>query len=128
MFGTYVVLLVISGVVLLALAAAARELPFGSRFANGVFGVGFLVYAGYLGLVFEGGKYHILWAVFVLPVSMLVQFVRSIDLTDEDLAVPRRREPPVPQTRRTAESRERRAARTAADRAAIRAKHTADEN
>lgn len=128
MFGTYVVLLVISGLVLLALAVAARELRIGSRIANGAFGIGFLVYAGYLGFVFESGEYRILWAVFILPVSMLVQFVRSIDLSDVEPAGPRRWEPVVPQSRRTSGSRERRAARVDAERAALRVKNAADED
>jgi hypothetical protein len=124
MFAFYVVLLAISGIVLVTLALIAHELPMRGRIVNGLVGVAFLGYAGYLVFGFHGGTYQIFWAAFILPVSMLVNFVRTIDLSDvQGPQRVRRMPPPEPQPQRTQATRERRAARREAERTAMRARH-----
>ncbi|WP_433601078.1 hypothetical protein ACQPXH_04470 [Nocardia sp. CA-135953] len=125
MFASYVVLLAISGIVLVTLALIAHELPMRHRVFNGLAGAVFFGYAGYLAFGLHGGTYRMFWAAFILPVFMLVNFVRTIDLSDvEGPQRVRRMPPPELQPQRTQATRERHAARREAERAAIRARHT----
>ncbi|WP_433657028.1 hypothetical protein ACQPW1_36795 [Nocardia sp. CA-128927] len=129
MFGTYVVLLFVSGLVLIVLAIVAQELRVVARIFYSAVGVGFLAYGSYLAFFLESGRYRIMWPVFVLPVVLLIKVARTVELPADSASAPlrpRRQQPegpPVAEGRRTAESRERRAARTQAERAAIRAKY-----
>ncbi|MET8650318.1 hypothetical protein [Nocardia aurea] len=134
-----------SGIMLVLLSLAAKEVGLGRRIVNGVFGVAFLVYACYLAFFHDGGRAVMSLWVLILPIALLVDFVRSIDLynvSEDSLPAHERRRrhrrpdvrpsgdrrsdvraTPQPQPRRTAASRERRAAR-AAERAALRDKTT----
>ncbi|RAY11333.1 hypothetical protein DPM19_30380 [Actinomadura craniellae] len=76
-FSWYVVLLMLSGVVMLALAAIGGGQSAVERLLNAAFGVGFLGYGVYLGFIFEGGEYMMFFYAFILPVLMLVKFVQS---------------------------------------------------
>ncbi|MGQ4619084.1 hypothetical protein [Nocardia sp. R7R-8] len=118
-------MLAISGIVLITLSLIARELPTRHRVLNGVAGGVFLGYAGYLTFGFHGGTYRMFWAAFILPVTMLVNFVRTIDLSEVEGSPQRvrRMPPPEPQPQRTQATRARRAARREAELAAMRAKH-----
>ncbi|MGW5308977.1 hypothetical protein ACWEVD_28870 [Nocardia thailandica] len=78
MFGTYLVLLLLSGIVLIVLAAVAKVLGTGFRVLNGLWGAGFLIYGSYL--VLTGTTDHqIMWAIFVMPAVMIVRFLQSLD-------------------------------------------------
>ncbi|MFF2554566.1 hypothetical protein ACFVUS_26435 [Nocardia sp. NPDC058058] len=117
----------LSGIVLVGLAFAASGLALVRRVLNGLIGVGFIGYAIYLGAVFEGGQYTVFWGVFILPVTMLIDSVRTMDEITDDAA--RRRAAIRAQGReraatphRTSGTRERMAARKAAELDAIRAK------
>ncbi|MGK8468799.1 hypothetical protein [Nocardia cyriacigeorgica] len=78
-FDGYVWMLVFSGTLMLVMAAVKGGQSETSRWLNGAFGAGFLAYAGYLAFVFEGGSYLIFFQAFILPVLMVVNFVRSTD-------------------------------------------------
>ncbi|MEU3574747.1 hypothetical protein AB0E96_41055, partial [Kitasatospora sp. NPDC036755] len=78
LFSWYVVLLALSGVIMVALGAAAGGLKVGLRILNVVLGLGFLGYAYYLAFVFEGGTYYIFFKVFILPVGMIVASVKAL--------------------------------------------------
>ncbi len=78
-FSWYVVLLCLSGVVMVALAAIkAGEQSMGSRALGAVAGVGFLGYGIYLGFIFDGGSYMMFFQAFILPVGLIVNFIRSM--------------------------------------------------
>lgn len=77
-FSWYVVLLALSGVVMLAMAAIGGGQKPLARLANLVFGAGFLGYAVYLGFIFKGGSYLMFFQAFILPVLLLADFVRSL--------------------------------------------------
>ncbi|MEU8796120.1 hypothetical protein [Spirillospora sp. NPDC048819] len=77
-FSWYVVLLLLSGIVMLVIAAIGGGQSVGPRLLNAVFGVGFLGYAVYLGFIFEGGEYAMFLYAFILPVLMLFKFVGAL--------------------------------------------------
>lgn len=79
MFNWYVGLLALSGIVMIAMAVVKGGQSDLSQWLNAIFGAGFLGYAGYLAFVFEGGSYLIFFQAFILPVVMVVNFVRSTD-------------------------------------------------
>ncbi|GAA2823542.1 hypothetical protein GCM10010441_55030 [Kitasatospora paracochleata] len=79
LFSWYVVLLLISGVAMVGIGAVASSgLSAGWRVFNVIAGVGFVGYGIYLGFIFEGGTYIIFFKAFILPVLMIVNFVRSL--------------------------------------------------
>ena len=79
LFSWYVVLLCLSGVVMVALAASsAGERSVGSRAFSGVAGLGFLGYGVYLGFIFGGGSYLMFFQAFILPALLVVNFVRAL--------------------------------------------------
>ncbi|WP_069167218.1 hypothetical protein [Nocardia altamirensis] len=126
MFASYVVVLVVSGAILIGLSATIRELPLGRRIFNGLVGIGFLSYAGYLLVRYLTSAtefaYGISWLVFALPLALLIDAMRRIDLSDVRPPAFEDDDEPDPEYRRTAGSRDRRSARRAAELAAIRAK------
>ena len=77
-FYGYVAALAVSGVILLVLAALPLGASTGSRVLNGVIGLAMLGYAFYLFFIFEGGEVRIFFAVFVVPVLLIVQTFKSI--------------------------------------------------
>jgi hypothetical protein len=97
LFSWYVVLLLISGVAMTAIGAASfGGLSTGWRVFNVLAGVGFVGYGIYLGFIFEGGSYIIFFKAFILPVVMIVNFVRSIGARDKAAAGPVPPPPPAP--------------------------------
>lgn len=128
MFGTYVVLLVIAGVVLIGLALSLRELGIVRQTIETVTGLGCLGYAGYLiylAAFTDTETFSIFWVVLIAPVLLLIDGLRAIDISDvgrpqfdyDD-------EPSASESRRSSASQERRAARRAAALAEMRDKHT----
>ncbi|NEW39687.1 hypothetical protein GV794_24295 [Nocardia cyriacigeorgica] len=81
MFDWYVGLLALSGSIMIVMAVVKGGQSEAFRWLNGALGAGFLAYAGYLAFLFEGGSYLILFHAFILPVMMVVNFVRSTDWT-----------------------------------------------
>lgn len=79
MFDWYVGMLAFSGLVMIAMAVVKGGQSETAQWFNGAFGAGFLAYAGYLAFFFEGGSYLIFFQAFILPVLMVVNFVRSTD-------------------------------------------------
>lgn len=85
-FSWYVVLLCLSGVVMVALAAIkAGDQSVGSRALGAVAGLGFLGYGIYLGFIFDGGSYMMFFQAFILPALLIFNFVRSL-LTKDSVA------------------------------------------
>jgi hypothetical protein len=77
-FSWYVVLLCLSGIVMVAMAAVkAGEQSTGSRALSAVAGLGFLGYGIYLGFIFDGGSYWMFFQAFILPILLVVNFVRT---------------------------------------------------
>jgi fatty acid desaturase len=77
MFNCYVVLLALSGVIMLVLAAQKNGHGSHSRALNAIFGAVFVGYAFYLAFIFGGGSYVIFFKAFILPVVMVAHFFRS---------------------------------------------------
>jgi hypothetical protein len=73
----YIALLAICGVIMLVLAAIGLGQSGGERILNGVLGIGFLGYAGYLFFVFDGGSVLIFWYVFILPVLLIFRAIKG---------------------------------------------------
>ncbi|GAA0942860.1 hypothetical protein GCM10009554_35760 [Kribbella koreensis] len=78
-FSWYVVLLCISGVVMVGMAAvkSADQSP-GSRALSVLAGLAFLGYGIYLGFIFDGGSYMMFFQAFILPALLVVNFIRSV--------------------------------------------------
>ncbi|WP_152628001.1 hypothetical protein [Streptacidiphilus neutrinimicus] len=88
-FSAYVVLLLVSGIAMLVIAALnSSGQTTGWRIFNAIVGVGFFGYGIYLGFVFTGGSYLILFKVFILPVALIVNFFRSRKSRHADAAAP----------------------------------------
>ena len=76
-FHVYVVFLIVSGVLLLGLASARAPYARRRRTLNMIVGAGFLLYGLYLLIFFRSGHYVLFFYVFVLPVLLLVRFIRD---------------------------------------------------
>lgn len=79
MFDWYVGMLAFSGLLMIVMAVVKGGQSQAAQWLNAAFGAGFLAYAGYLAFFFEGGSYLIFFQAFILPVVMVVNFVRSTD-------------------------------------------------
>jgi hypothetical protein len=78
MFSWYVVLLAVSGVVLLVLAAVSGSgQATGMRVFNALVGAAFLGYGFYLAFLFEGETYIIFFKAFFVPVLLIANFFQS---------------------------------------------------
>ncbi|MEU5990523.1 hypothetical protein ABZ806_16265 [Spirillospora sp. NPDC047418] len=77
-FSWYVVFLLVSGLAMLAMASIGGGQSVGERLLQLAFGTGFLGYAVYLGFIFDGGEYFMFFYAFILPVLMLIRFVRTM--------------------------------------------------
>jgi hypothetical protein len=78
-FSWYVVLLGISGVVMLAMAAVKADgQSDGARAISALAGLAFLGYGIYLAFIFEGGTYWMFFQAFFLPGLLIVNFVRGL--------------------------------------------------
>lgn len=78
LFSWYVVLLAFAGVVMLGMAAIGGGQSMWMRALDTLFGIGFVGYAVYLGFIFTGGTYVIFFKAFLLPVFLLIGFVKSL--------------------------------------------------
>ncbi|MFD9129184.1 hypothetical protein [Kitasatospora sp. NPDC059571] len=79
LFSWYVVLLFVSGIAMIGIGAVNfGGLSTGWRIFNAVAGAGFVGYAFYLAFIFEGGSYILFFKAFILPVLMVINFVRSL--------------------------------------------------
>ena len=76
-FSWYVVLLLVSGAIMLVLAAVRVGQRPAGRIINLIFGLGFFGYGIYLGFIFKGGTYFVFLKVFIVPVLLIVNAVRS---------------------------------------------------
>jgi hypothetical protein len=78
-FSWYVLLLCLSGIVMVVLGAINKgEQSAGSRALGVLAGVAFLGYGIYLGFIFDGGSYMMFFQAFILPVLLVVNFVRAV--------------------------------------------------
>jgi hypothetical protein len=78
-FSWYVTLLCLSGIVMVVLGAVNKgEQSAGSRALGVLAGLAFLGYGIYLGFIFDGGSYMMFFQAFILPVLLVVNFVRSV--------------------------------------------------
>ena len=77
MFKTYVLFLILSGIAMLIIAGVRTGQTKARRLWNGIFGAGFLGYGLYLLLIFHGGHYFIFFYAFIVPILMIVQFLRD---------------------------------------------------
>lgn len=59
-------------------AVKAGERSVGSRALSAVAGLAFLGYGIYLGFIFDGGGYMMFFQAFILPVGLLINFIRSV--------------------------------------------------
>jgi hypothetical protein len=79
LFSWYVLLLIFSGIAMLVMGALnSGGLSKGWRALNLLFGLGFAGYGIYLGFIFKGGEYIIFFKALILPVLMIVNYVRAM--------------------------------------------------
>jgi hypothetical protein len=76
-FLAYIAGLGISGLILLVLAIAGFGAGAGSRVLSGLFGLGFIGYAIYLAFFFTGGTVGIFLYVFIAPILLIINVVKS---------------------------------------------------
>ncbi|RKR87927.1 hypothetical protein BDK92_2230 [Micromonospora pisi] len=77
MFDAYTILLMVSGLLLVAVGAALSGQGVGARVLTVVVGLGFFGYGFYLEFLFEGGTYRIFFYAFIFPVLLTVRAVKS---------------------------------------------------
>ncbi|MEV6411591.1 hypothetical protein [Kribbella sp. NPDC051718] len=78
-FSWYVVLLCISGVVMVGMAAVkTADQSAGSRALSALAGLAFLGYGIYLGFIFDGGSYMMFFQAFILPALLVFNFIRAV--------------------------------------------------
>lgn len=75
-FSWYCLFLLISGVAMLGMVGIPTQGK-GTRIANLVFGVGFVCYAFYLILIFQGGTYFVFFKAFILPLVLVIGTIKS---------------------------------------------------
>ncbi|MGY4103684.1 hypothetical protein ACW2Q0_29590 [Nocardia sp. R16R-3T] len=76
LFSWYVILLLVSGIALIAMSYFKTQSA-GMRAFDAIVGVLFFGYGFYLAFVFEGGTYFLVFKAFILPVILVFQFFRS---------------------------------------------------
>jgi predicted lipid-binding transport protein (Tim44 family) len=76
-FHIYVLFLILSGIAMLVMAGVKTGRAPRRRAWNAVFGAVFAGYGLYLLLFFRGGHYLIFFYAFIVPILMIVQFVRD---------------------------------------------------
>jgi hypothetical protein len=87
-FLAYILLLIVSGGLLLALAIGGFGQSTVARVFDALFGVGFLGYAVYLLFFFQGTEVRILFYAFIVPVFAIVQMVKARKAKREEQAAP----------------------------------------
>jgi hypothetical protein len=90
-FSWYCVLLIGSGVAMLAISPLRRQTNVG-KIANLIFGAGFCCYGFYLVFIFHGGTYIVFFKAFILPVVLIVNTVKSIATRRDATKAPQRRD------------------------------------
>lgn len=80
LFSWYVVLLLVSGVAMVAIGVlnTGGALSAGWRAFNVLAGLGFVGYGIYLGFISQSGSYIIFFKAFILPVVLIGRWVRSL--------------------------------------------------
>ncbi len=74
----YAALLVVSGLIMVVLGATGfGQTSVGARVLNALVGLAFLGYGTYLLLIFDGGDVWIFYYIFIVPILLIVQAVRS---------------------------------------------------
>jgi hypothetical protein len=76
-FFAYIALLLISGILLAVLAFAGFGQAKSARIYDGIFAAGFIGYALYLLLVFDGGTFIIFYYAFIVPIVAVVRAVKA---------------------------------------------------
>jgi hypothetical protein len=76
-FLAYVAALVISGIVLLIVAALPLGIPNGNRIIDAVIGVAMLGYAAYLLFFLGDGQFTMFFYAFIAPIFAIVQTVKA---------------------------------------------------
>ena len=76
-FHVYVLFLIASGVVMLAMGGIKAAYAKRRRVVKLILGAGFTIYGLYLLLFFHGGHYILFYYAFILPIAMVVQFFRD---------------------------------------------------
>ena len=77
-FSSYVVLLLVTGVAMIILAALPLSgATVSARVISGVAGAALFGYGAYLGFIFTGGEYRIFYQVFLLPLFLIASYFRS---------------------------------------------------
>lgn len=85
LFSWYVVLLCLSGIAMFVLSAIGRSgQSTGVRAFTALVGAGFLGYGVYLGFIFDGGTYLIVFKAFILPALLLVNFIRALTTRNKE--------------------------------------------
>jgi len=77
MFYAYAVLLVVSGIAMLVVAAAVSAQGTGSRVITGLFGAGYLGYGLYLLILRPTSGYFVFFYAIILPVLLIIRAVRA---------------------------------------------------
>jgi hypothetical protein len=95
LFYVYVLFLIASGVVMLAMGGIRAAYAKRRRVVNLILGAGFTIYGLYLLLFFHGGHYILFYYAFILPIVMVVQFFR--DRSAYKTAQPAPQAPQAPQ-------------------------------
>jgi hypothetical protein len=83
----------IAGLILLFMGIAGFGATAGSRVLSVVVGVVFLAYGVYLAFIFDGGKYWITYYVYVLPLVVIYNAIRSAKAS-RDAAKQQQQQPP----------------------------------
>ncbi|MEV6631835.1 hypothetical protein AB0M54_13895 [Actinoplanes sp. NPDC051470] len=99
-FFAYIALLFVSGAILAVLGLGGFGQSKGARILDGVFAAAFVVYAGYLLFVFDGGTVIISYYAFIVPILAIVQVFRARKAQREAAAaeaVPAAQAPPAGQ-------------------------------
>lgn len=76
-FSAYVVALLLTGVLMLALAALVKNQKPVERVLSALIGIGALGYGVYLNWIFEGGEYRLFWIIFILPALLIFNLFKS---------------------------------------------------
>jgi hypothetical protein len=90
-FSWYCVLLIASGVAMLAISPVRGQTNVG-KIANLIFGAGFCCYGFYLVFIFHGGTYIVFFKAFILPVILIANTVKSIASRRDAKNAPQRRD------------------------------------
>ncbi|MFJ4849781.1 MULTISPECIES: hypothetical protein [unclassified Streptomyces] len=97
LFSWYVVLLIVSGVTMIIMGAVnSAGVSGGWRAFNVAAGLAFTGYGIYLGFIFHGGEYFIIFKAFILPVLVVINFFRGLAARTRVPAAPQQMMAPPP--------------------------------